>query len=148
MDPWGKRDQLFESFFLEKPGDFLKEVFLPIVVAFLLLSIGLIILFLLSFWRQHYSLWHIGKAEDCSGRRVTRLKTVFAVAFGQDRIWKELYPGTMHFLIFWGVLLIFLGKIIRLFSYPMGLTTPPSSSFSMPPFFPKSVGRWRLWVDF
>ena len=106
-----------------------REVFFPIVIGSLLLSLGLIVLFLLSFWRQHYRLWHLGKAEDCSGHWATRLKTVFAVALGHRRIWRELFPGTMHFLIFWGILLIFLGKIIRLFFYPVGLTTPPQPLF-------------------
>ena len=106
-----------------------REVFLPVVIAFLLLSLGLIVLFLLSLLRQHYRLWHLGKAEDCSGQWVTRWKTVFAVAFAHRRIWTEPYPGTMHFLIFWGVLLIFLGKTVRLFSYPIGLTTPPQPVF-------------------
>jgi Fe-S oxidoreductase/nitrate reductase gamma subunit len=41
----------------------------------------------------------------------------------------ESYPGTMHLLIFWGILFIFLGKVIRLFSYPVGLTTPPQPLF-------------------
>jgi Fe-S oxidoreductase/nitrate reductase gamma subunit len=57
------------------------------------------------------------------------LKTVFGVVYGHKRIWRELFPGTMHFLIFWGILLIFLGKIIRLFSYPVGLTIPPQPLF-------------------
>jgi len=35
----------------------------------------------------------------------------------------------MHFLILWGTVFIFLGKIIRLFSYPVGLTTPPQKIF-------------------
>src|SRR5512139_1268211 len=106
-----------------------REVFLPVVIAFFLLSLGLIVLFLLSLWRQHYRLWHLGKAEDCSGQWVTRLKTVFGVALGHQRLWRELFPGTMHLLIVWGILFIFLGKMIRLFSYPVGLTIPPQSLF-------------------
>jgi Fe-S oxidoreductase/nitrate reductase gamma subunit len=108
---------------------FFEEAFLPIVIGFFIFSVGLLVLFLLSLRRQHYLIWHLGKAQDCSGQWLTRLKTVFAVAFSHRRIWRESYPGTMHFLIFWGVLLIFLGKIVRLFSYLTGLTIPPQPVF-------------------
>jgi len=91
--------------------------------------IGLIALFILSFRRQHYRLWHVGKDEDCSGNWALRIKTVFAVALANIRIWRETYPGTMHFLILWGTLLIFAGKIIRLFAYPVGLSVPPQALF-------------------
>jgi len=105
------------------------KIFLPVLIGFLVLSIGLIALFAFSFWRQHYRLWRLGKAENRSDQMAIRLKTVFTVTFAHIRFWKELYPGTMHFFIFSGTLLIFLGKIIRLFSYPVGLTNPPQPIF-------------------
>ena len=105
------------------------KVFLPIIIGFLILFIGLIALFVLRFWWQHYRLWHLGKDEDRSGRVAARIKSLFAVTFAHARFWKELYPGTMHFLIFWGTAFIFLGKIVRLFSYPVGLTNPPQNIF-------------------
>lgn len=49
--------------------------------------------------------------------------------FANIGIWQEIYPGTMHFFIFWGTILNFLGKIVRLFSYPVGLTNPPQNIF-------------------
>jgi len=51
------------------------------------------------------------------------------VIFANIGIWQEIYPGTMHFFIFWGTILNFLGKIVRLFSYPVGLTNPPQNIF-------------------
>jgi len=108
---------------------YMTKIFLPVVIGFLVLLVGLAALFVVSFRREHYRLWHLGKAEDCSGQWMTRLKTVLAVTFAHKRIWNEVYPGAMHLLIFWGVLLIFLGKIIRLFSYPVGLTIPPHAAF-------------------
>ena len=108
---------------------YITRVFLPIIIGFLVLFIGLIALFVVSFWWQHYRLWRLGKDEDRSGQVVARLKTALAVTFANARIWKELYPGAMHFLIFWGTALIFLGKIARLFSYPVGLTNPPQDVF-------------------
>lgn len=108
---------------------YITRIFLPVILGFLVLLVGLVALFIISFRREHYRLWHLGKDEECSGHWGTRLKTVFAVAFAHRRIWREAYPGAMHFLIFWGVLLIFLGKFARLFSYPIGLTDPPQAIF-------------------
>jgi Fe-S oxidoreductase/nitrate reductase gamma subunit len=108
---------------------YIMRLFLPVIIGFLVLLVGLVALFIISFRREHYRLWHLGKDEDCSGQWATRLKTVFAVGFAHSRIWREAYPGAMHFLIFWGVLLIFLGKVVRLFSYLIGLTTPPQALF-------------------
>ena len=119
---------------------YITKVFLPVILVFLFLFVGMVGLFILSFWWQHYRLWHLGKDEDHSGQVVTRLKTALAVAFANLRLWKELYPGTMHFLIFWGVLLIFLGKIVRLFSYPIGLTHPPQTIFLYASFLSEAAG--------
>ena len=105
------------------------KVFLPIILGFLILFIGLLAIFALSFWWRHYRLWHLGKEENRSDHWATRLKTLLAVTFGHVRFWKELYPGAMHFLILWGAILIFMGKIVRLFSYPVGLTNPPQNIF-------------------
>jgi len=117
--------------FWEAQHIYITKIFLPILIGFIVLSLGLIALFIFSFRRQHYRLWHLGKPENCSGQWATRLKMVLAVVFGHQRIWKmaESYPGTTHLLIFWGILLIFLGKVIRLFSYPVGLTSPPQPLF-------------------
>jgi Fe-S oxidoreductase len=108
---------------------YIMKVFMPIIMGFLVLLIGLIALFALSFWWQHYRVWRLGKDEDRSGQVAARLKSLFAVTFAHARFWKELYPGTMHFLIFWGTVFILLGKIVRLFSYPVGLTNPPQTIF-------------------
>ena len=108
---------------------YILKIFLPIVLGFLILSFGLIALFTLSFWWQHYRLWHLGKKENRLDHVVTRLKMALAVSFLHTRIAEEFYPGTMHFLILWGTLFILLGKTIRLFSYITGLTIPPQTIF-------------------
>jgi Fe-S oxidoreductase/nitrate reductase gamma subunit len=108
---------------------YITKIFLPITIGFLVLCIGLLALFVLSFWRQHYRLWRLGKEEDRLGQVGTRLKTVLAVIFANFGIGEEFYPGTMHFLISWGTLLIFLGKIVRLFSFPVTLANPPQNIF-------------------
>jgi Fe-S oxidoreductase/nitrate reductase gamma subunit len=108
---------------------YITKVFLPIIIGFLVLFIGLLAIFALTIWRRHYRLWHIGKEEKRSDEVAKRVKTLLTVTFGHMRFWKEPYPGSMHFLIFWGTVLVFLGKIVRLFSYPVGLTIPPQSIF-------------------
>jgi Fe-S oxidoreductase/nitrate reductase gamma subunit len=113
---------------------YIMKVFLPIIIGFLVLFIGLLAISVLSFWWRHYRLWFLGKEENRSDQRTNRLKTLLAVTFGHIRFWKELYPGTMHFLILWGAILIFLGKIVRLFSYPVGLTNPPQDIFKYASF--------------
>jgi Fe-S oxidoreductase/nitrate reductase gamma subunit len=113
---------------------YIMKVFLPIIIGFLVLFIGLLAIFALSFWWRHYRLWHLGKAENRSDQAIKRVKSLLAVTFGHMRFWKEPYPGTMHFLIFWGAVLVFLGKIVRLFSYPVGITVPPQAIFKYASF--------------
>ena len=76
---------------------YIMEVFLPIIVGFLVLFIGLLVVSVFAFWWRHYRLWHLGKGENRSDQRVTRFRTLLAVTFGHVRFWKELYPGSMHF---------------------------------------------------
>ena len=113
---------------------YIMKVFLPVIIGFLILFIGLLAVSALSFWWWHLRLWRLGKEENRSDQRATRLKTLLAVTFGHLRFWKELYPGSMHFLIFWGAILIFLGKFVRLFAYPVGLTNPPQAIFEYASF--------------
>ncbi|MCJ7640292.1 MAG: hypothetical protein MUO29_00200, partial [Desulfobacterales bacterium] len=93
---------------------YILKVFLPVIVGFLIILMGLMVLFALSFWWRHYRLWRLGKDENCFDQVATRLKGFFSVALANITIWKELYPGTMHFLILWGTIVVFVGKIVRL----------------------------------
>jgi Fe-S oxidoreductase/nitrate reductase gamma subunit len=108
---------------------YIMMIFLPVIIGSLVLCAGVAALFAISFRWQHYRLWRLGKEEDCFHQTADRLKTLLAVIFANFRLGKEFYPGTMHLLIFWGTLLVFLGKITRLFSYPVGLTNPPHPVF-------------------
>jgi Fe-S oxidoreductase len=119
---------------------YIMKVFLPIILGFLIIFIGLLALSALSFWWRHYRLWHLGKEENRSDHGATRLKTLLVVTFGHLRFWKELYPGAMHFSIFWGAILIFTGKIVRLFSYPVGLANPPQNIFMYASFISEIGG--------
>ena len=102
---------------------YITEIFLPVIISFLVFVPLLVILFAFGFGR-HYRLWRLGQADDRSGRWLTRLTTTLAVAVANVRIirGKELYPGVMHLLIFGGAAVLILGKIVRLFSYLTGIT--------------------------
>jgi len=111
--------------FWAKQNAYLTNVLYPISLVFFILLIGLAALFVYTFREQHLRLWRIGKEEDCSEKILERIKTVVKVVFGHARFWREGYPGLMHFLIFWGTLLLFVGKGIRLFSPFTGWRVPP-----------------------
>lgn len=108
---------------------YITKIFLPVIIGFFVLGGGLFVLFAASFWGRHYRLWRLGEEDDRSDQVATRLKTLAGIVFASIRFWKELYPGTMHFLIFWGTVFLFLGKTVRLLSYPAGLTNPPQDIF-------------------
>ncbi|MFC2005297.1 heterodisulfide reductase-related iron-sulfur binding cluster [Chloroflexota bacterium] len=109
---------------------YIAEVFLPIIVAVLILVPVLFVLCVFALAR-HYRLWKLGQPDDRSGNFWSRLMTTLAVALANVRIirGKELYPGIMHTLIFCGASVLILGKIVRLFSYLTGLTSPPQSIY-------------------
>jgi len=115
--------------FWAKQNTFILGVIHPVSIGVIVILIGLAGLFVYTFRQQHYRLWHLGKEEDCSDRIRERLKTLLSVAFAHARFWKEGYPGTMHFLIFWGTFFLFLGKGIRVFSLLTGMTAPPQSIY-------------------
>ena len=97
--------------FWAKQNAYIMNVILPVSIGSCIILIGLAGLFVYTFRQQHYRLWRLGKEEDCSDQIPERLKTFLTVVFGHARFWRqgtEAYPGTMHFLIFWGTVLVFL----------------------------------------
>jgi len=108
---------------------YITEVFMPIIIGVAIFSPIIVALCFFGFWRR-YRLWKVGQPEERSEKWFTRLVSTLAVAIANVRIirLKELYPGLMHTLIFGGTALLFLGKIIRLFSFG-GLTNPPQSIY-------------------
>jgi len=109
---------------------YIEEIFLPVIIGVLIFIPVLLILFAFGFLR-HYRLWKLGQPDDRSEKWFTRLMTTLAVAVANIRIirLKELYPGIMHMLIFGGSALLILGKIVRLFSYLVGIANPPQAIF-------------------
>jgi len=62
-----------------------------------------------------------------------QVKDFFVHVIGQVRILKKVYPGIMHFLIFWGVVIQVLGTIINLMQMklflPWEITTFPRNNW-------------------
>ena len=61
------------------------------------------------------------------------LKDYFVHVLGQARILKRVYPGIMHFLIFWGMSLLVLGHIVLLMQMtlfvPFALPFPRGNTY-------------------
>jgi Fe-S oxidoreductase/nitrate reductase gamma subunit len=108
---------------------YVSEIFMPVIISVGILAPILVVLFILGFGRR-WRLWALGKPDKRTDKWPTRLLTTLAVAVMNIRIlsMKELYAGIMHDFIFSGAVLLFLGKIVRLFSFG-GLTTPPQSIY-------------------
>jgi Fe-S oxidoreductase/nitrate reductase gamma subunit len=108
---------------------YITKVMMPIIIALGILTPILIVLFAFGFGRR-LRLWTLGQPDQRSDNWFGRLMTTLGVAIAQVRIlrWKELYPGLMHLCLFVGAVLLFLGKIVRLFSFA-GLTTPPQDIY-------------------
>ncbi len=121
-------DSLYTVFW-ERQEVYIMKVFLPVIIAFLALFAGLVAAYVKGFRWQHVRFWHLGKDEDRSDQGPVRMNEMLRVMFANARIGGEAYPGTMHFLIFWGAILLFAGKITRLFSFLTGLTNPPQAVF-------------------
>jgi Fe-S oxidoreductase/nitrate reductase gamma subunit len=108
--------------------EYIQDIFKPIIIAVLILSPILIALFALGFYRR-CQLWRLGREDKRTDSILTRIKTTVGVAFAHLRLLSEAYPGWMHFLIFWGAAMIVVSKLIRLFSYLVGIDNPPQDVF-------------------
>lgn len=70
--------------------------------------------FVYGFYKR-YRLWRLGQPENRWQDVKKGITDIFVYGFGHKRILKEGYPGVMHFLIFWGfVLLVFATAIVAL----------------------------------
>jgi Fe-S oxidoreductase len=109
---------------------YINDIFLPVIIGFLVFVPLLVICFAFGFGRL-LTLWKLGQPDDRSGNGWQRLKTTLSVAVGNIRIIRraELYPGIMHAFIFGGAALLILGKVVRLFSYLTGITNPPQAVY-------------------
>ncbi len=64
---------------------------------------------------QRYQLWKLGKPENRWQEVWQGIKDVLVYGFGHKRILQDAYPGIMHFIVFWGfILLAFATTIVAL----------------------------------
>jgi len=61
---------------------------------------------------KRFRLWRLGQPIDRKNQLGERIKTILIYGLGHKRILKECYPGIMHFAIFWGFVILFIGTII------------------------------------
>ena len=105
---------------------------------FPLLLLASLVIMVYGIYRR-YLLWNLGKAGDRVDRIGERIKSVILFAIGHGKILNanEIYPGTMH-------LLIFIGFIVPLC---MTLFAMFESSLSLPPFLKGSYAYIALILD-
>ncbi|OGO38135.1 MAG: hypothetical protein A2147_02965 [Chloroflexi bacterium RBG_16_57_8] len=107
----------------------MNRVFIPVLTFVGIFFPVIIVAFVFGFARR-WRLWTAGRPEKRSENKFTRLMTTLAVGLMNIRILRttELYAGIMHHFIFSGTFLLFVGKIVRLFSFG-GVSMPPQSIF-------------------
>ena len=115
--------------FWQEQQVFIAKIIIPVVVALLILTPALLALAVFGFLRR-WRLWKLGRAEKRTDHWASRLMTALAVAVPHVRFIRrgEFYPGFMHLFIFGGTGLLFLGKIVRLFSLG-GVSVPPQNIY-------------------
>ena len=83
-------------------------------VVYILAAIGLSFL-VFSIYRR-YKLWRLGRPEDRfgdMGRRIgVFIRTVVVDVLAHRRFLRDLYPGVMHFMIFWGFVILLLAAAL------------------------------------
>jgi Fe-S oxidoreductase/nitrate reductase gamma subunit len=85
-----------------------------------ILAIVAVLILVYAFY-DRIRLWRHGTAANRSDSMVKRVKGVIQYIFGHWRVLKDLYPGIMHTLIFWGFVLLFIGTCVEAFDHYSGL---------------------------
>ena len=107
---------------------YIQNIFAPVIIGFLIFSPALMALFVYAFARRWF-VWKRGGKESRTDGMFGRVKTTIGVAVGYTRMMSDLYPGWMHFMILWGTAMFVVGKIVRLFSYTVHISSPPQDVF-------------------
>lgn len=100
-------------------------------IIFTIILIFSVLFFLKNCYRL-FKYLKIGKPESRNDRFSSRLLNVIKIAFGQQKLLREPLPGIMHFLIFWGFIILLLAIIES-----MGEGLIPNFNFSfLGPLYP------------
>lgn len=76
-------------------------------IIFIFILIGAFALFIVNV-KILLSYLKLGKPENRSNNKWRRIKNVITIAFGQKKLLREPLAGIMHFLIFWGFVILLL----------------------------------------
>jgi Fe-S oxidoreductase/nitrate reductase gamma subunit len=94
-----------------------REVFWNIRYSYVMYILAAIaIAFLVFSIYRRTELWRLGKPDNCSkniGRRIgVFIRTMVVDVLGHRRFLRDPYPGIMHFMIFWGFVILLLAAAI------------------------------------
>jgi Fe-S oxidoreductase/nitrate reductase gamma subunit len=103
-----------------------REVFWNIPYGYVIYVLAAIAL---AFWvfniYGRYKLWQLGKPDDCSkniGKRIpVFIRTTVVDFLGHRRFLRDPFPGIMHFLIFWGFVILLLASAVDAVTHYSGL---------------------------
>ena len=76
-----------------------------------ILALVVILVFIYGFTRRVLR-WRMGQPEKRPGNFWKRIWSVVIQVFGQRRTLDEVYPGIMHFTIFWGMITLAIGTVL------------------------------------
>ena len=79
------------------------------------------VLILVYAFYDRVRLWRRGTATHRTDRPGERIKGLILYVLGHWRVLKEVYPGFMHFCIFWGFAILFVGTGLEAFDHYSGL---------------------------
>ncbi len=108
------------------PHNYVLYILAAIAVAFWVFSIY-----------RRYKLWHLGKPDDCSKniskRILVFIRTAVVDILAHRRFLRDLYPGIMHLVIFWGCVILLLAAAIDAVTHYIGhhVTGAPYLWFSL-----------------
>jgi Fe-S oxidoreductase/nitrate reductase gamma subunit len=85
-----------------------------------IMALAAILILVYAFY-DRIRLWRHGKLANRSSNVGKRVAGLIQYVFGHWRVLKEAYPGAMHFLIFWGFALLFIGTGLEAFDHYSGL---------------------------
>ncbi len=70
---------------------------------------------------QRYQLWRIGRPDECTqeiGKRIrVFIQTLLTEILTHRKFLRDPFPGIMHFLIFWGWIILLLASAVDAFTY-------------------------------
>lgn len=88
-----------------------------LIYLFLLVALAI---FGYTVW-QKYRLWTLGKPEKRWDQFWRRLFLVIWNSFGHPRLLREWYPGGLHFILFWGIVVMIFAAALEFFQAWFGL---------------------------